>query len=329
MQVIGADIGYSHVKVVTTTHHTIFPSVVGTADRPRFGLDDHAHILLHYPTGDLYVGQGAIDHSRFLDRREDRGWIHTAEYNALVDAALSEVDTGDTQVRLVTGLPLAYYSDKDDLRQTLLGSREVHRDGRTPATYEVIAVRVLPQPFGSLLSVALNPDGTVRDASLLTNLVGVIDVGGHTTNVLTAIGGTEQVRATTSVPSGAWDVMRSVQAQLSETCRESHLNAHQLMEAIVARRLSYFGRDVDLTTVVEKAIKTLSDRVISAASQLWGAGADLRSILVTGGGAHLLGDHIRAHFSRHEGVTVLDEPVYANAAGYYRFGRWLEERGKW
>ncbi len=63
-----------------------------------------------------------------------------------------------------------------------------------------------------------------------------------------------------------------------------------------------------------------ADAVIAEATQLWNGGAGLDAILVTGGGAHLLGSRITAHF-RH--AQVVEEPVFANALGYWRFAQYL------
>lgn len=329
MYVIGLDVGYSHVKTVTGSARSIFPSIVGSADLPRFGVEDVDYIVLEGQPPVL-VGQGAVDQSRFSQRQEDRGWIHTQEYTSLFLAALSET-TQDlaTDICLITGLPLAYFADAQALRDSLGQAHIVHRRGRAAQTFTVIHCRVIPQPFGSLFSLALTQAGGVARPEYLTDLVGVVDVGGHTTNILTAIGGREQVRATTSVPSGAWDVVRAVREDLATLCAGLDLSGHQLSQAVTRKSVSYFGQDVDLTSLVEGASRSLSQRVIASASQLWGTGAELRYILVTGGGAHLVGPAIVDHFSKHQSVTVLEDPVFANAVGYYRFGRYLEERGAW
>ena len=123
--------------------------------------------------------------------------------------------------------------------------------------------------------------------------------------------------------------MRDVRSHLADVCRDLDLGDHQLMEAIIARAVSYYGQTVDLTSVVETSVTDLSGRVIAAASQLWGGGADLHHILITGGGAHLIGDRIKSHFSKHQSVSIVPDPVLANARGFYRFARYLEVNNSW
>jgi hypothetical protein len=62
----------------------------------------------------------------------------------------------------------------------------------------------------------------------------------------------------------------------------------------------------------------MADQVVAQASQLWGSAARLDEILLTGGGSHMLANYIGRHFSH---VSVLDEPVYGNVEGYYRFSQ--------
>jgi hypothetical protein len=78
---------------------------------------------------------------------------------------------------------------------------------------------------------------------------------------------------------------------------------------------------VDLGLVVDAALEPMADQVIAQATQLWNSGAGLDAILVSGGGALLLGPYIKRHF-RH--ARVVGDAVFANALGYWRFAQRLE-----
>ena len=87
---IGLDVGYSAVKAISGKRRVTFPSVVGTPDKARFSLDRNAAIVLTEPDH-VQVGAGAVTQSRFLNRREDRSWIESAEWYTLAMAALTEL----------------------------------------------------------------------------------------------------------------------------------------------------------------------------------------------------------------------------------------------
>jgi plasmid segregation protein ParM len=301
-----------------------FPSVVGTPDRARFAVSSgDGHIILDLPGDGVYlIGEGAVAQSRFVDRREDRGWIASNAYRRLIIAGFTEL-TAATRCELVvvTGLPVAFYSaDKDALRDRFLGHHRVAREGRRAQTFQVTECRVIPQPFGTLLAEALNDHGKIVNHDLATGAVGVIDVGGKTTNLLSVNRLAEIGRETASINLGAWDVARAVREYLTNRCPDLELRDHQVIDAIVKRRVKYFGAPVDLENVIDAMLEPMGDQVIAQATQLWNGAAGLEAILVAGGGALLLGPYLARAFPH---VRVVDNPVFANALGYWRFAQRL------
>jgi len=226
---------------------------------------------------------------------------------------------------VVTGLPVAFYSaDKDALRDRFLGHHRVAREGRRAQTFQVSECRVIPQPFGTLLAATLADRGRVVDQALATGSVGVVDVGGKTTNLLSLNRLSEISRETASVGVGAWDAVRAVLSWLAEHYPGlEDLRPHQVVDAVISRQVKYYGEQVSLTAVVEDVLEPMADQVLAEATRLWNGGATLDAILVSGGGALLLGPYISRHF-RH--ARVVDEPVFANALGFWRYALWVAAR---
>jgi len=131
---LGLDLGYSAVKAVAGPQRMVtFPSVVGTPDRARFSINGTGGdiILDTLGNGTFLVGEGAIMQSRFVDRREDRAWIESDAYRCLMLAAFTEMTTATScDLMIVTGLPVAFYSDQGLLRDRFLGEHRVAREGR-------------------------------------------------------------------------------------------------------------------------------------------------------------------------------------------------------
>lgn len=319
---VGIDLGYSATKVIGGADRAIsFPSVVGTPDRARFSMDGQSEIVIDVPgDGTWLVGEGAVAQSRFLDRREDRGWIESAAYRRLMLAAFTEITAATScDLVVVTGLPVAFYSaDRDRLRDLFLGEHRASREGRRAQIFRVVDARVIPQPFGALLAEALDNRGQVANRQLATGAVGVIDVGGKTTNLLSVNRLAEIGRETASVNVGAWDVVRAVREHLAVACPNLELRDHAVIDAVVTRGVRYYGEPVDLGPVVDAVLEPMADAVIAQATQLWNGAAGLDAILVAGGGAHLLGAHVARHFRHARTVT---DPVFANARGYWRFAQ--------
>ncbi|HIQ01893.1 MAG TPA: ParM/StbA family protein [Anaerolineales bacterium] len=320
---VGLDVGYSAVKAVSGERRATFPSVVGTPDKARFSLSGGHSIILTHPDH-VQVGEGAVTQSRFLRRREDRHWVESAEWYALALAAFTELTVAKmVELRIVTGLPVAFYGDRQVVRDRLLGSHRVQREGRHAQTLKVVDCRVIPQPFGALLAACLDDRGRIADRDLATGAMGVIDVGGKTTNLLSVNHLSEIGRETASVNVGAWDAVRAVKDYLAEHYLGlEDLRPHQVVEAVIRRRVRYYGEPVDLSGVVEEVLEPLTEQVLAEATQLWNGGATLDAILVSGGGALLLGPYICRHF-RYARVV---EPVFANALGFWRFAQRLAGR---
>jgi len=327
---IGMDIGYSAVKAIhcgDPSKWVSFPSVTGTPQDLEFSADGQPvnGILLASPQRVL-VGWEAVIQSDYLDRREDRHWIQGDEWYNLFLAALTELTTATrAELRIVTGLPVAFLGDKDLVRDRLLGEHRPERERRSTQSLQVTAAKVIPQPFGALLSCALDDRGHEADSSFFTGTAGVVDVGGKTTNLLSAQGLRMIGRETASVSKGAWDAVRSLRKWLTDHCPDLELRDHQVIEAIIARKVKYYGETVDLSQPVDAILEPFAHDVLAAASQLWNGAAGLDVILVSGGGALLLGPYIKARF-RH--ARTVSNPVFANALGFWRYAQYLAGQGK-
>ena len=203
----------------------------------------------------------------------------------------------------------------------LLGHHRAQREERSAQSLQVTEVKVIPQPFGALLAATLDDNGRIiTDNELATGSVGVIDVGGKTTNLLSVHRLSEIGRETASVNAGAWDAVRGLRSWLDTHCPDLELRDHQVVEAIVARQVKYYGESLALSRQVEDVLEPLAEQILAQATQLWNGGAALDAILVSGGGALLLGPLIRRHF-RH--ARVVEKPVWANALGFWRFAERL------
>lgn len=328
---IGLDVGYNAVKGVASTNgggevrRFRFPTAVGTPEVARFGLGDdelREGGLVEVDGQHWLYGQPAVDLSRFEQRPEDRHWYRSDAYRVLLLAALAEASSG-TSVRadVVTGLPLKYYGDREELRERFLGEHVVKRGDGSVQRFEVTSCRVVPQPFGTFLAEGLRDDGLLANNGWMEERRGVIDVGGHTTNILSVYGLAEVRRESASVNVGGWQLVRDIREYLVVPAAELDLRDHEIAQAIIRGNVRYGGGTVDLTDVVARHAGQLADQIIGVATQQWNGGMQMVEILVTGGGAYLLGAALTDRW-RH--ARVVEDPVYANAVGYWK----LAGRGK-
>lgn len=314
---IGLDVGYSAVKAVTQGRQTTFSSVVGTLNESSFSLNGSASIAMVEPSRYL-VGEGATTQSRLVMRNESRAWAGSEEWYQLALAALTELTTATSgEMTIVTGLPVRFFSDRQRVAQRLVGEHRFRRDGRRGQTLTTTTIKVIPQPFGSLLSLALNDRGQLVDNSFADS-VGVIDLGGKTCNILSVENLADVGRESTSVNVGAWDVTRAVGDWLAREHPDLELRDHKLMDAVVNRQTKYYGEPIDLTQIVDDTLAPMVNQVIGEAGKLWNGAAHLSAILITGGGALLFGSMLASHWQH---ARIVSDPVFANAVGYWKLAQ--------
>jgi len=103
---------------------------------------------------------------------------------------------------------------------------------------------------------------------------------------------------------------------------------HQIVDHIKGTKpLKERGEVLDLQSVINAELGPMAKEVIAKATQLWNGGDALDAILISGGGAHLIGDAIRKRFPHAR--VVKEDPVYANALGYWRFAQHLKAGNRW
>ena len=320
----GIDLGYSHSKLVAAGVAQRFPSVCGNLERTHFSLNgrDAGVVILTIPgDGQWIVGSDALRLSRFTPRQEDRDWIKSPAYLRYYLAALTELTTASyAEIQVVTGLPVTYFSqDREQVVERLAGEFRVQREGRNWQKFKVSRVVCIPQPFGTLLGQALDDRGRIVDDILATGRTGVVDVGGKTTGYLSVEDLAEVPSETGSIDVGCWRALTLIRDAVNARFPGLELADHEIT-AIVAgdSTVHYYGEPHDVSDIVSDALAPLAERIVAEATTLWNGGARLDQILVTGGGAALIGPAICEHF-RH--ARVVDDAAFANALGYYRYSQ--------
>ncbi len=321
--ILGQDNGYDAIKVVTRDKQVSFKSLVGPYKPSLFSLNGRHDIVLVDEAGQWVVGDGAVGQSLFLKRREEGDWYRTADYRRLMLAGFGQA-TSARGVRLlvVTGLPVSYYQPgKAEVEALFSGVHRVELLNRPAQRIEVELCRVVPQPFGTIFDQAMDSNGRVVDRELAQGPTGVIDIGGKTTNLLQMSNFRDDSARTTAINLGAWDLVRAVQEHLNRDYPDLEVSEPELMTAVRAGQIWYHDRFVDLTPAIEPMLAEMGEVIEATARQLWRGGANLRRLLLTGGGANLLGPRLQQVFRQAE---LVPDSRFANARGYWKYGTFLE-----
>lgn len=329
--IVGIDGGFTSFKAVGPEDRcSHIDSIVGSVNKARFTLrDTSSDIIIEVGDGpQRMVGGAAVRQSRFTSKNEDANWIETDEYLYLMASALSEMTMASrTNIQVITGLPLAFYQEKQ--RKTLynrwMGTHRIKREGRNAQVFEVDDCRIIPQAFGAVFAKAIDENGRLLNNIFTHGTVGIIDIGGKTTNILSVSNLEEIAAETDSVEIGGWDAIRELRSFIqAEYPEKGDMKDHTLIEIVKSDSMMIYDQPVDLSAPIGAILKPMGSQVVGAAKSLWGSGANLQAIVVVGGGAILLQSLLKDSFPH---LTTFENPVFANATGFYRYGLFIARNG--
>lgn len=312
------DIGYGHTKAVWGSQHLTFPSLVGPAVRVKYHADlsgDGHGLTLGFKGNSWFIGAYAGRQALFASAPRARQRA-PERLQVLTLGACHQLGLSGQRINLITGLPVRWYTDRAQLAETLAGVYHFHVDD-APQQLEIAAVKVVPQPFGSLFRVLLSPQGVFVDEDRLANAkVAILDIGTHTTDYAYA----DQLHyvepKSGSIPVAMARVYELLQRALAETY-DLELELSAVEQAARTGHVTRYGERIGIEPLYQEALDAVNGEIVGQATTLWGDGQELAAVLLTGGGALPLAGHVREVFPH---TRLAPQPQLANAVGFYRYG---------
>lgn len=325
-ETLAIDIGYGYTKGMTGKAQTLIPSMVGPAEAIRFESDVIAEngkgIALEVNGRAFFVGEQAEVQSASASQTLDVTRTGSIEQKALFYAVASDlVRTTTPSIAVVTGLPVLDFDDrhKANLRAMLQGKHTVKRAGKHIRQFVVEGVYIVPQAMGSLYALVLDKRGKLIDGDLAGGRVGIIDVGTLTTNYVLVDRLRYVETGSDSITTGMAEMLQKVAKDLKrEHDLDWGLQLSKVDQAVRERAVEVYGGRVNIAEVVNAHLDALADTIVSRARTLWGAAADLKAIVLTGGGSLELASHVRKAYTHTR--TVGGDPQFANVTGFLRAG---------
>lgn len=239
-----------------------------------------------------------------------------ARYCAALALLADQYDTRTLSV--CTGLPPSHWRDdalRQLLQQRLTGEFAFTYEGR-PYSISVPNLVVDPQAGAAFYDYLLHDDGEIARPELLNRQTVVLDVGHNTTDVALfngrkAAGGRDSLK---TVNRGVWHVYEEMQRLL--------LREYRLPVSVTtvdgiwrAGKVRLNGQMIDVSPLKLEAAAPIARAILSDVER---AAGDLRlwdGVLLTGGGAHVLGSTLKL-----TNISVLTsrDAEYGNSAGYVK-----------
>jgi plasmid segregation protein ParM len=303
---VGLDVGYGYTKYVSPDQkRMILPSLVAPADVHTFslGLGDHGQTVT-IDDVDYVVGEAAVSRG-FRFSEEYDGWWTSVRYKALLQYLKSFIPPHS---HICSGLPLhvftavkAHEQVQDAIRQGLRASR----------------VTLMPQGVGAYCAA------TTMDESLKMGRIGIVDLGGRTTELVTVCEGNFLPQQSNGLLLGVNTIFQKAAVQLSFETKRA-IDSYEFEWAYRhTKPIMITGEPVRqevLAGLVQPLVAPFLQELFRDMTTLWGAGAPrLDRLIYCGGGAALLQEYLSAFRAHH---TVMPDSQFANALGYLTYAQW-------
>jgi plasmid segregation protein ParM len=332
---VGLDIGYGVVKAITPDAVLMFPSVCGHARGIKFAAEDiaarHPGDQLWDEYGAWFVGDLALTQLapgellRLRGRTADETAMGNVFRVRLAKAALGKLlpahDGGDVvHVTISTGLPTDHMSDAAGLKAALHGQHYIKTDA-TQVVVDVIDVKVMPQPYGTIFSRLLLPDGKVNREHMYMR-TGVCDVGTYTVDLALDDDGEFVDGESGSIEGGVSSVHERIAAQLESEYRQK-IPFKMLEQVLRTGMFRARGTEKDYSDLVREAVEPLRSATLNLLNEKWKAGTTVDIVYLSGGGAELVHEAVATAYPQ---TVLVDEPQLANARGYLNYALFSSRR---
>lgn len=260
--------------------------------------------------GSFYVGEGAHDYGRPVENLDFDRLTGAPEMRALVYGTLTQYQQEhgnfEAPLSLMVGLPLQMLTGEaakgyqDAVKKWLKGRHSWTADG-SAYEVEIQEVRLTPQPVGALFDYVMDDGGQlIADRrGILRAEVGILSVGFNTLELLV-------VREQSAVERFTAGNTVGVRRLLELLNRDGMYSLGEL-------DLLVRNNKVDLS----QALPIWAREVNGEIEKRWGQSfRRFAKVLVVGGGALLLRDHLTAQFKGK--ALVPDNPVMAISRGLWK-----------
>ena len=327
LSVVGVDDGHFAIKVVLENGQAFsFPS------RARSGRH-----MISWKEGDEGLYQAmpeGLDYtvSEYMQSPDDtrfKEYPRSPLNRVLVHHALRKAGFGGKNVSIATGLPVSYYYLADGrVNEALIeGKRENLRKevtcGNAPMA-KIVRNIVATEAIAAYVDQLMDMKGEESKdyAELNASMVGVIDIGGKTTDCAVVYPGGNQVDTERSGSNdvGVLMLYSAVESRLRSQLDLDNVPLRLVEDAIRTGTVKISGEITDVAEMVKREKEHLAEQIMAGVRAKIGSGKDLDSVLFVGGGTIVMRDQLQSYFKH---ARFVKNPEFANARGMFKIAKYV------
>ncbi|MFP4475280.1 MAG: hypothetical protein ACLFOY_06945 [Desulfatibacillaceae bacterium] len=333
MELLGIDVGFGFTKATNGKEFIMFKSVIGEATELQFWSDLAQGPLtnnLHVSIDDksYFVGDLAERQSDVRQYTLDQEKLITEYVKVLALTMAGLFCEKFVPLHLVSGLPVGYFRDfGEKFTRQILGHHNVNfmkADGsKVTRRLNIAKVRMVPQPFGSVLNLLMSDKGKIVKADMARQKLGVIDVGFRTTDIAILDKLQYINRGSRTMDTGMSEAFRTIANKLREKTGIS-MELYRLYEAVGKGSIKVRGQEITFVKMRDQVYAQIADEIAKEINTLWADEWDMDAIVLTGGGCMELARHLQPLVIGN--VIPMENEVDArlnNVQGYFKYARHL------
>lgn len=324
---VGVDDGHYAIKIVKEDGSSF--SVLSRASQGR-----HVISIGDTEDGGLYVTEEGKtytvnDHlakpedTRFSDYPKselNRVLIH----HALIKAGLQGVD-----VNIVTGLPFTYFYLIDGQPNNVLINAKMANlkksvSSNLGSVANIVKSNVTTEAIAAYIDLLMDMSGneTAEYEDIISSKVGVIDIGGKTTDcaVIMPGGNSVDIERSGSADIGVLMLNSSVASKLTAHFDIENLTPKMVDNAISTGFIKIAGEKLDCSSIISAEKEKLTDNIMTHVRSTIRKGDDLDFIIFVGGGAIVLKDQLA---NKYKQGRFPENPEFANARGMLKIAKYI------
>lgn len=333
---VGVDDGHNEIKVFTINPFTgeeikiKIPSKVIQGQGSCLGTVEEINKTLISVNNKIFTVDPNIDDA--IDTRTED--YPMSDYNiALIYQALRIANLPCKNLHIATGLPLDRYYGGENRSQNLdlisakskkLINVDVYNKAdkdNNETRIKFLSHEVLCEGQGTFVDMLIANKGgdTEFTEILLDHGIGIIDIGGRTTDCLVTFPARHSIKLngnrSRTKDIGMLNIYEELSVELKSFLSTNKINEIFLKEALKTNFYGIGSKKIDVTHVVNKAKAKIYSQLKNFVEMTIGDGNDLAMLVLTGGGSFLFEEYFLQDFTE---IHITEDRSYTNARGFFK-----------
>jgi len=332
MEIVGIDVGFGFTKAYNGKNSVIFKSIIGDATDIQFRSllgDDESTSSLHITLEDksYFLGSYAELQSNIREFTLDQEKLLEDFVRILAITAAGICTDSTAPINVVSGLPVGYLKrDSKKLKEMIRGTHEItfhNNDGqKVTKRIHIDKIHVIPQPIGSIFNLLFDEEGKIKDKSLATQKLGVVDIGFKTTDFSIFDHLQYIERGSSTMDTGISKCFSVIANKLRQ---ESNINIElfRMFKFIDSGMIKIRGKEYNISNLKKRVYGHAASAIASDLNRLWENDWDIDAIVLSGGGSVELAEFLTPNIDGY--VIPIGKDIDArfnNVHGYCKFGRY-------